>query len=68
MTTSDNELWSDEEDNHSEQHNDDKPTATRVDDDNNLEEKDLKRSYLFGDAKMKSVDAPGMEGQGTGGQ
>ena len=46
----------------------DKPNAYRVDDDKNLEEKDLKRTYLFGNAKMKSVDDPGMEGQGMGGQ
>lgn len=46
----------------------DKPDAYRVDDDNNLEEKDLKRTYLFGDAKMKSTNDPGMEGQGMGGQ
>lgn len=45
----------------------DRPNAYRVDDDKNLEEKDLKRSYLFGDAKMKSVDDPGMEGRGMGG-
>lgn len=45
----------------------DKPNAYRVDDDKNLEEKDLKRTYLFGDAKMKSTDDPGMEGQGMGG-
>ncbi|HTK19608.1 MAG TPA: hypothetical protein VL442_08855 [Mucilaginibacter sp.] len=45
-----------------------KPNAYRVDDANNLEEKDLKRTYLFGDAKMKDADAPGMEGQGMGGQ
>ena len=46
----------------------DKPNAYRVDDAKNLEEKDLKRTYLFGHAKMKSVDDPGMEGQGMGGQ
>jgi hypothetical protein len=46
----------------------DKPNAYRVDDDKNLEEKDLKRSYLFGDAKMKDINSPGMEGQGMGGQ
>ncbi|MBS1520338.1 MAG: hypothetical protein JST50_05040 [Bacteroidetes bacterium] len=46
----------------------DKPNAYRVEDDNNLEEKDLKRTYLFGDAKMKDANAPGMEGQGMGGQ
>ena len=67
MTTNDNQFWSDEEENHPEQHNDDKPRAYRVEDDDNLEEKDLKRSYLFGKGKMKSTDAPGMEGQGMGG-
>jgi len=46
----------------------DKPNAYRVEDDNNLEEKDLKRTYLFGDAKMKSTDDPGMESRGMGGQ
>ena len=45
-----------------------KPNAYRVEGDKNLEEKDLKRTYLFGHAKMKSVDDPGMEGQGMGGQ
>lgn len=45
-----------------------KPNAYRVEDDNNLEENDLKRTYLFGDAKMKSSNEPGMEGQGMGGQ
>jgi hypothetical protein len=45
----------------------DQPNAYRVDDDKNLEEKDLKRTYLFGDAKMKSATDPGMEGQGMGG-
>jgi hypothetical protein len=48
--------------------NPDKPNAYKVEDDNNLEEKDLKRTYLFGDAKMKDANAPGMEGQGMGGQ
>lgn len=45
-----------------------KPDARRVDDENNLEEKDLKRSFLFGEGKMKSTTDPGMEGQGMGGQ
>jgi hypothetical protein len=44
-----------------------KPNAYRVEDDNNLEEKDLKTHYLFGEAKMKSTSDPGMEGQGMGG-
>jgi hypothetical protein len=45
-----------------------KPSAYRVEDDDNLEEKDLKRTYLFGDSKVKSTNAPGMEGQGMGGE
>lgn len=45
-----------------------KPNAYQVEDDDNLEEKDLKRTFLFGDAKMKSATDPGMEGQGMGGQ
>lgn len=48
--------------------NSSKPNAYRVDDDKNLEEKDLKMHYLFGSAKMKSTTDPGMEGQGMGGQ
>lgn len=45
-----------------------KPNAYRVDDDENLEEKDLTRSGLFGGGKMKNTTDPGMEGQGMGGQ
>lgn len=45
-----------------------KPNAYRVDDDDNLEEEDLKRTFLFGEGKMKSTTDPGMEGQGMGGQ
>ncbi len=45
-----------------------RPNAYRVDDDKNLEEKDLKTRYLFGEGKMKSPDDPGMEGKGMGGQ
>src|SRR3569833_48347 len=44
-----------------------KPNAYRVDDDKNLEEKDLKTHYLFGKGKMKSTTDHGMEGQGMGG-
>lgn len=43
------------------------PGGYRVGDDHNLEEKDLKRSYLFGSSKMRSPDEPGMEGTGMGG-
>jgi hypothetical protein len=42
--------------------------AYRVEDDDNLEEEDLKRTFLFGKGKMKSTTDPGMEGQGMGGQ
>lgn len=55
---------------HDAQHNENsvKPNAYRVEDDSNLDEKDLKTHYLFGDGKMKDPNAPGMEGQGMGGQ
>jgi len=43
------------------------PNAYRAEDKNDLEEKDLKRTYLFGKGKMKSTTDPGMEGQGMGG-
>jgi hypothetical protein len=45
-----------------------KPEAYPVEDDNNLEEKDLKRTYLFGKGEIKDTREPGMEGQGMGGQ
>ena len=46
----------------------DKPTAYRVEDDDNLEEKDLRRSYLFGKGdEEKSGDEPNMEAEGQGG-
>lgn len=49
-----------------EQH--DKPTAYRVEDDDNLEEKDLRRSYLFGKGdEEKGGDEPNMEAEGQGG-
>ena len=67
MRADDNGLWNDR-DEHSEQKDHGKPTAYRLDDDDNLEEKDLKTHYLFGEGKMKSVDDPGMEGQGMGGE
>jgi ribosomal protein S14 len=52
--------------NTAEQH--DKPTAYRVEDDDNLEEKDLRRSYLFGKGdEEKSADEPNMEAEGQGG-
>src|ERR1700743_2218895 len=43
------------------------PTAYPVEDDNNLEEKDLKRSFLFGGDDDKKAGDPGMEGTGAGG-
>ena len=54
--------------NQSQQQNQTKPTAYRVDDDDNLEEKDLKRSSLFGGSDEKKTDAKGMEGKGMGGE
>jgi hypothetical protein len=68
MTLNNNELWNNDESDYSEQQDQDKPKAYRVDDDDNLEEKDLKRTYLFGNSKVKSMNAPGMEGQGMGGE
>ena len=44
--------------------NNDAPNAYAVKDDESVEEKDLKRSYLFGDAEMKPV----REGQPMGGE
>jgi hypothetical protein len=67
MTSNNNELWGDKEQ-HPEQYDHDKPRAYQVKDDDNLEEKDLKRTYLFGHSKVKSMNAPGMEGQGMGGE
>jgi hypothetical protein len=45
-----------------------KPTAYRVEDDDNLEEKDLRRTaFMFG-SEEKTGDEPGMEANGAGGQ
>ncbi len=41
--------------------------AYKVEDDDNLTEKDLKRSFLFGNSNDADPDQPGYEGQGTGG-
>jgi hypothetical protein len=48
------------------QHDDTKPSATRVDDDGNADEASLKRNYIIG-GEMKNANAPGMEGEGMGG-
>jgi len=48
---------------------DNKPNAYQVEDDSNLEEKDLRRTFLFGKGdEEKSGDEPNMESSGTGGQ
>jgi len=47
-------------------HRDGKPNGYRLEDDDNLEEKDLKRTFLFGDAEMKSTNDPGMGAQNFG--
>lgn len=44
-----------------------KPHGYHVEDDNNLEEKDLKRNYLFGSSEDADANQPGMEGEGYGG-
>ncbi|QQL50986.1 hypothetical protein [Mucilaginibacter ginkgonis] len=51
-----------------EENNEEKPRAYHVDDDNNLEEKDLKRSFLFGQDEDANPDQPGYESHGAGGQ
>lgn len=49
--------------------NGEKPYGYKVEeDDNNLEEKDLKRTYLFGGSEVADANQPGMEGEGYGGQ
>lgn len=58
---------------HTEEYNeaensDSKPRAYKVDEDDNLEEKDLKRHYLFGEANMADPNTPGHEGQIAGGE
>ena len=54
--------------NQQESKKEDQPTGYRVEDDDNLEEKDLKRSALFGTGEMKKTTDRGMEGQGMGGE
>jgi hypothetical protein len=66
MELRDNEFRSDETTHPEQQEN--KSKAYRVEDDDNLEEKDLKRSPLFGKLEMKSPNDPGMEGNGMGGE
>lgn len=49
------------------QNTDSKPNAYRVDDDGNADEASLKRNYFIG-GEMKDANAPGMEGEGSGGE
>jgi hypothetical protein len=65
MELKDNEFRSDELNRPEQEEN--KPNAYRVDDENNEDENDLKRSFLFGSSEMKSPDDEGMEGKGMGG-
>src|SRR5205823_8765196 len=53
---------------HTEQTDNAPATAYKVDDDDNKEEKDLKRSYLFGTSEDKDPDHTGYESHGMGGQ
>lgn len=43
-------------------------SVTKVDDDDNADEKDLKRTYMFGDSKDDNPDRKGYESHGMGGQ
>jgi len=63
MILRENELVS-EQDEHLHNEENAKPNAYRVDDDSNVEEKDLERSFVYNEDKGKPV----MEGQATGGQ
>jgi hypothetical protein len=65
MALSDNEFQNDD---HNPEHNNSKPNADRVDDDDNLTEEDLQRGFLTSKDDMKKPEDPGMEGQGMGGQ
>ena len=58
--------FADDRDNHRQEEKGVEPNAYRIEDEHNLEEKDLKRSFLFGsDEKLKAHPT---EGQGIGGQ
>ncbi|MEO6151258.1 MAG: hypothetical protein ABIN95_00295 [Mucilaginibacter sp.] len=46
--------------------NSEKPNAYRVEDDDNLKEESLKKTFLGGE--MKDADQPGMESHGAGGE
>ncbi|OKS86548.1 hypothetical protein [Mucilaginibacter polytrichastri] len=50
------------------ENSDNKPRAYKVEDDDNIEEKDLKRTYLFGNAEMADPDTDGYESEGSGGE
>ena len=53
---------------HTEQTANPQVTIQKVEDNDELNEKDLKRSYLFGDSKDKNPDHAGYESHGMGGQ
>ena len=53
---------------HTEQTSNPPVSVTKVEDDDNIDEKDLKRSYLFGDSNDKDPDNKGYESHGMGGQ
>lgn len=50
----------------SDQQNGDQPKGYKIDAEGNEEEKDLKRTSLFGRSSMKSPDDEDMEGKGMG--
>jgi hypothetical protein len=53
---------------HTEQTSNPPVSITKVEDDDGIEEKDLKRSFLFGDSNDKDPDNKGYESHGMGGQ
>lgn len=63
----DNEQLTNTQDEVKQHTNDAKPTAYRVDDDDETDEASLRKNYIIG-GEMKDANAPGMEGEGMGGQ
>jgi hypothetical protein len=67
MTPNDDSKTNHDYPHHTAQGDDAPAGGYRVEDDKNLEEKDLKKTYLFGDSKMQNPDTPGHESHGMGG-
>ena len=63
-----NDEFADKKEAHSQTGSSNKAGGYRVDDDTNLNENELKRSFLFGDGGDKNTNKPVREGQPMGGQ